>query len=128
MSYVDPSRNPLHDPDSGLYHGDVPVDASVGPVLRPADDPDGFSADASAEMGPDYQPAAGDGETATYDPGDGLDDLTVEQLKPIAREYGIAYSTLNKDDLITAIREYEAKAEAEAKAPSGSVESGAGPG
>lgn len=107
MSYVDPSRNPLHDPDSGLYHGDVPVDASVGPVLRPADDPDGFEDDASTKMGPDYAPPVGDGETAASS--DGLDDLTVEQLKPIARDLGIPYSTLNKDDLVTAIREAEAE-------------------
>lgn len=122
MSYVDPSRNPLHDPDSGLYHGDVPVDATLGPVLRPSDDPAGFEADASSEMGHDYEPATGEADAA-YE-GDDLDDLTVEQLKPIAREYGIPYSTLNKDDLISAIREHEA---AQESAPSASEESGAGP-
>lgn len=106
MSYVDPSRNPLHDPDSGLYHGDVPVDASVGPVLRPADDPDGFEADASAEMGPGYQPPA----TETEYEGDDLDDLTVAELKPIARDLGLTgYSNLSKDDLITEIREAQAE-------------------
>lgn len=112
MSFVDPSRNPLHDPDSGLYHGDVPVDASVGPVLRPADDPDAAADDASAEMGHNYEPAT----QATY-AGDDLDEMTVAELKPIARDLDVAYSNVAKDDLITAIREARTAQAAEAGAP-----------
>jgi hypothetical protein len=90
MTFVDPSRNPLHDPDSGLYHGDVPVDPTTGPILRhaPAGDPD-----------------------ATYD------DWTLEQLKGEARARGLSgYSTLNKADLIAALAANDAEVEQQAAA------------
>jgi len=104
VSFVDPSRNPLHDADSGLYHGDVPIDPSVGPVLRPADDPDAFAKDTSSDMA--AQPATitnahDDDEDTDYDA------MTVEQLRPIARERGIAYSGLTKSQLADALYDWD---------------------
>lgn len=80
---VDPSRNPLHDPESGLYHGDVPVDVSRGPVLTPAD------AASVVDAGP-----------LAYD------DMTVAQLKDEAKGRDLSgYSNLSKDDLIALLIE-----------------------
>jgi len=104
VSFVDPSRNPLHDPDSGLYHGDVPVDPSVGQVLRPADDPEAFAKDTSSDMA--AQPAT---ITNAHDDDEDTDyeSMTVEQLRPIARERGIAYSGLTKPELVEALYDYD---------------------
>jgi hypothetical protein len=98
VTFVDPSRNPLHDPDSGLYHGDVPVDPSVGPILRPADDEAAFEADTSSAMSAtEYHPADAEpvADEAAYD------EQTLEQLKGEARARGLSgYSTLSKAELV----------------------------
>jgi len=104
VSYVDPSRNPLHDEESGLYHGDVPIDPSVGPVLRPADDPEGFEEDHSSDMASATYvapEATADDDDADYD------SMTVEQLRPIARERGIAYADLKKAELVDALYDWD---------------------
>jgi hypothetical protein len=111
VTFVDPSRNPLHDEASGLYHGDVPVDPGVGPILRPADDPEAFAADRSADMAAaTYDPSTADGgePNVGVDPdGEAYQDMTVEQLRPIARERGIAFSNLKKDELVDALYDWD---------------------
>jgi hypothetical protein len=105
VSYVDPSRNPLHDEESGLYHGDVPVDPSVGPILRPADDPEGFEEDHSSDMASATYVAPE--ATATDDDDADYESMTVEQLRPIARERGIAYADLKKAELVDALDDWD---------------------
>lgn len=118
MTFVDPSRNPLHDEASGLYHGDPPVDSSVGPILRPADDLPAFEHDHSSDMSAiTYDPEApveDDEATAPVDDADAetpYEDLTVEQLRGLARAQGIAYTGLVKSDLVDAL--YAADADAD---------------
>lgn len=104
MTFVDPSRNPLHDEASGLYHGDVPVDPGVGPILRPADDPEGFNEDTSSDMVQQVDTITTDAAPAD---GEAYEDMTVEQLRPIARERGIAFSNLKKDELVDKLYDWD---------------------
>jgi hypothetical protein len=129
VTFVDPSRNPLHDEASGLYHGDVPVAPDAGPILRPADDPDAFAEDHSADMAAaTYEPTPGvdidhehttdadvvvDGTEGDVNASDdtAYEDLTVEQLRPIARERGIAYSGISKGELVDALYDWDEQQE-----------------
>jgi hypothetical protein len=94
------------------------VDQTVGPILRPSDDPAAFEHDHTSDMSATtYDPAApadDDEATAPVDDDDAdapYEDLTVEQLRGLAREQGIAYTGLNKAELVDAL--YEADADAD---------------
>jgi len=92
----------MHDPS--LFHGEPPFDAAKVQAEQQAAQGLSPAVSASAEDSPSegadaqHEPAE-EASATTYE------DMTVDDLRQIARERGISYAGLNKADLISALDE-----------------------